>query len=393
MDTTEQTQTETQGQNQTPAPEIDPTVAAMNAWFDAQTVEPPVVDLPVEVEGEAGEASGAGGAGGAGAAGDVGELTEQQPVTETPASAPAPEPVPDPTANLISLGDGLVVNRDDLTALYRWADSLTPEQRSAVDRAIADGSAVSGGGFGLAPSPAVPGQHPQTGQYPQAQPSPYAFSPQAPGTPGAPVTPESLVAPTQPHPGPAPLSPEQALGGLAELAPDLVAYLRNLEASSAADRAALASYQQQAQQIAAQQAQRDQQERLAQLTRGADEFAAAHPDLTDVDHHYLRDQAVQLGILPGLVRRHNGDVAAAYRQALDAALWSTPKYRDLAIQGQFAAMNDTSQQIADRAAAAASLSSQAGSAPRSPRPTPAGQQTPQDIRAGMAQMIQQGQTP
>ena len=64
-------------------------------------------------------------------------------------------------------------------------------------------------------------------------------------------------------------------------------------------------------------AREDQARREAAIAAAGEQFKTSHPDLTDKDLHYLAEKAASLQVMGGLVRQHNGDISAAYQEALD----------------------------------------------------------------------------
>ena len=368
-------------------------MAAVDELFRSQGVDP----------AEAGEAPPAPGLEAAAPTdADTGTPAPESAPDAAPSSAsgdldqPDPAPPADPTANLIDLGDGLVVDRDDLANLYRWSSELTPEEAARVEQVLRDPTAASGSGH-PAPAPgygqALPGaggapyppqpypQYQPPVQYPvQPQPQTYTGYPAA-GQPGVPVTPQQAAGIPDPR---------AALGPLAELAPELIDYLAARDAQLAQQAQALEFYQRQQADLAQRAARDEQSRREAQIAAGHEAFKSSHPDLTDVDLHYLAQRAANLQVMAGLVQQHNGDVTAAYQDALTTAMYSDPTYRDRVIQSQVDQFATSQADLQERKANAASLSGSGGSIPRLSQPAPA-EMTPDQRRAAMARFVAEAQ--
>lgn len=309
-----------------------------------------------------------------------------------PADADDEDIVEDPTANLVDLGDGLVADREQLAELLNWSNSLTPEEAAAVRRALENPAASGSGhpapapghgqalpGAGGAPQYAPQQYAPQYPQYPAPAPQPAPYQYPAAGQPGMPVSPQQAAG----H-----VDPRQLLGPLEELTPGLGDYLAQLQYQQQQQSQALAAYQAQQADLSARAARDEQARREAQITAGHEAFKQSHPDLTDVDLHYLASRAADLQVMAGLTHRLNGDVTAAYQEALTTAMYSDPVYRDKAIQTQVDQFAQSQTALEQRRADAASLSGSGGSVPRSPQPAPA-EMTPDARRAAMAQFIAQ----
>lgn len=337
-----------------PVPEVDP---------NADTVVPAPVEAPDAV--------------------DVPSSASGDPDEDASVTAAPVDEVPDPTANLVDLGNGLVADIEELRDLYNWSKDLTPEEAAAVRRALENPAASGSGhpapvpgygqalpGAGGAPQPYYP---PLQQQY--APPPAYTYP--AAGQPGVPVSPQQAAGVPDPR---------ALLGPLEELTPGLADYLAGLQAQQAQQAQALATYQAQQADLAARAARDEQARREAQVAAGHEAFKASHPNLSDVDLHYLATRAAELQVMGGLVQRHNGDVSTAYQEALTTAMYADPTYRDKAIQAQVDQFATNLTALEQRKADAASLSGSGGSVPRSPQPAPA-EMTPDARRAAMAQFI------
>jgi len=327
------------------------------------------------------------------------DATPEQIAAEALADPDASATPPDPTANLIDLGGGVVVDRAEAAGIINWVQSLSPAEVAAVERALANQPAASGSGT-LAPG--------YTAQGPGVSPQPTYAPPQPPytqpvGQPGAPVYPGAIpqpypqpqpVAPYQPIPqqgypqpiapatpqpfAPQTFDPAAVVGPLAELAPELGNFLAAQAQQTAMLQAEIArntAFQQE--QLVAQAREREAQQNAA-IQAGRDQFAQDHPDFTDVDLHYLANRAASMNSIVGLLREHNGDMRAAMNDALTTAMWSDPAYRDRVQQAAIQTHAETSADIAARREAAASLSGSRGAIGQVQQPAP--QTLPPDQR-------------
>jgi hypothetical protein len=261
------------------------------------------------------------------------EPEHSPPVVE----AAAPPAAPDPSAPVGQPGvvvvDGAEVPADQVADLWRWANSLSPEQAQAVADVLSGQAQI------------VP-----AGQAPQAQPTTASTPPAASGY-GTPT-------PTGPTPvgvGDGVDQPQFDPRELDDMVPGLGSYLTTLQAQQAQQAALIAQTQSQAAQLAAYQAQVQAQETDAQLAAGVDAFRASHADLTEADVDNLMSSAARLQILPGLAQQH-GSIQGGVVAALETALWADPNYRTRAIQSQVESFAQTSATVSQRKAKAAALS-------------------------------------
>lgn len=325
--------------------------------------------------------------------------TPEQIAAEIQADPNAPTAPPDPTANLVDLGNGVVADRDEAARIIEWAKSLQPHEVAAIERTLANPTAASGSGTpapvytqpgpGVPPSPYYPqgygypapvGQPgapiyppaaPQPGQMPQPYPQPIAQPYPAPVAPqpGYPPTPQGY--PQQPVPGQMPaFDPAAVVGPLAELAPELANYLAAQQQQTAILQQQLAANTAYQQQQLQQQARQEEETRNAGLNAGRDQFLSEHPDLSDVDMHYLTSRVAASQSIAGLVRQHNGNYQAAMNDAFTTAMYSDPAYRNRVLQAAVEQQASTSQQIQERAASAAALTGSRGAIPQTQQPNP-----------------------
>lgn len=256
-----------------------------------------------------------------------GEPTPPTPPTEpTPSPAPSPAPSPDPES--YTIGDRTLTADQAREALhvYDWAQGLTPDHVAVID-------AVFSGDYVVVPRDQAP-------------------PPSQPGT--------------------SPVPPSGASGGgggdeidLDALDPDTRAYIER-------QRAQIEQYVQQATQPLIQaNAQQHQQQVIAQLDQGAQTFMQ-RMNLTEQDIGTLQQRVAETGILPGIASRHRNNLSAAMEEALEAAYWTTPQYRDRAIaaqtEAQLAADRQRATEDAKRQRKASSLTGSAGSVPRTQPP-------------------------
>jgi len=283
---------------------------------------------------------------------------------------------PHPTDDLIDLGNGLVVPRSEVVDLLQWAQSLTPEDQAAVEAALNPSapspypSAASGSGTpapvgppsgagSFYPPASYPGQYPPAG-YP------------APGQPGMPIAPAPTTSPIR-----------EKLGELADVVPGLADILEAQQAEVESQRNQIARYQ--AEQAQAQLAV--ERERIAQGVQAGDEqFVTAHPELTPVDLHHIRQSALNSGLMSVQLPKHGGNATEAYKATLETVMWADPKYRDLLVHQQATEIARQQAATAERRENAAALSGSTGSVPRESQSAPA-LQTPEGRQIGMREYI------
>jgi len=324
----------------------------------------PEAGIPAPVDGEPGVGAGV--------------PSSPAPGTPTDPTDPASSATEShPTDNLIDLGNGLVLSADDLRELALWSQSLTPQQQALVEQVTLNPglvapaappypSAASGSGV-----PAPVGPPPGAGSFSQYP---------AVGQPGIPLQP-------QPQPGNVPSIREQ-LGEIAEIAPGLATVLETQEQRLAAQQAEIQRYQQ----FQAEQAQRQiaaEREQIAEGVRAGDaQFIESHPELSEVDIHYIRNTALQSGLMATQMPLHGNDAAKAYQATLETIMWSDPKYRNLLVQQQATEVARRQAEVAERRENASALTGNPGSVPRESQSAPA-LQTPEGRQMGMREYIAQ----
>lgn len=285
-----------------------------------------------------------------------------------------------PTDDLLDLGDGLVVSKTEAANLLLWAQSLTPEQASAVEQITI-----------------------QSSGYQSSAPSPYPSAASGSGTP-APVGPPAGAGPVYPAAGqpgmpiqpastpPAPQAPSirEKLGELAEVVPGLAEVLEAQQAQVEAQQAEIYRYQQAQANIQAQQAQEQiaaERSRIAEGVRLGDaEFIASHPELSPQDLHYIRTSALESGLMTVQMPKNNNNATEAYKATLETIMWSDPKYRDLLVQQQAVEVAQRQRETAERRDNASALSGNSGSVTRDPQSAPE-YQTPEGRQMGMREYI------
>lgn len=136
--------------------------------------------------------------------------------------------------------------------------------------------------------------------------------------------------------------------------------------------------------------QSQQDQALQQRVSAIDAAHVAFRDdysLNDDQMQQLGQAVVQANIFPALIARHNGDVEAATRSALDMMFWSTPQFRDLKTQQDLTALATESTATIDKQKKMSALASSGGSVPRT-NPTP---RTKDERYAAMVEAIRQDQ--
>lgn len=293
-------------------------------------------------------------------------------------SDPADLSTPHPTDDLLDLGNGIVIPKADAADLVLWAQSLTPEDRAAVESVLNPSapspypSAASGSG-----TPAPVGPPSGAG----------SFYP-APGQPGMPIQPAQVPAPIPPTPQP--LAIREKLGELAEVVPGLAEILEAQQAQVEAQQAEIFRYQQAQANIQAQQAAEQiaaERTRIAEGVRVGDaEFVAAHPELSPQDIHFIRTSALESGLMTVQMPRNGNNATEAYKATLETIMWSDPKYRDLLVQQQAVEVAQRQRETAERRENASALAGNAGSVTRDPQSAPE-YQTAEGRQMGMREYI------
>jgi len=259
---------------------------------------------------------------------ETGIDSEPQPVAET-----------QPVEDRYKIADREVSREEaeQLLALYDWAAQLPPEAADAVNNVLS-------GQYRL-----VPANQPE--QAPPAAsgsgPAPATFTP---GVAGA-------VVPETPR-----VDPNDFLD------PQLAQYVQQITAQQnaviAQQQQMLADYQAQQQQIAQSQYQQEHQRMLQQVEVGQNQFAELHPNFTAQEIDFIASQAAALQIVPTLMARNGGNAAAATQEALETAMWSTPAFREKAIQSQVDQYAQTVEQTSEKKRKASALAGSSGSVPR-----------------------------
>jgi hypothetical protein len=270
----------------------------------------------------------------------------EEPVPAADHAAPEPErpATPDPTADprtaTIEIG-GTTYLLSDVQAQLEWARSLTPDQAARVATALTD------------PSPQVA---------PPAEPAqPAAASPQ--------FDPDEFV------------DPQLAQYVQQQLAErdDEIARLRQIEEQRANIEFA------------------DQQTRIEQSWQVTQSTVAEQYGLSDIEMSALTSTMERSGIVAFLAQRDGiADPEALFRTAYEQTYWTTPEFRDRAIQATAQqTANEAAQRAAeatqaqqDRKTRAAALTGGGGTPPsRQPAPAPS---SSQDRLAALAEGIRQG---
>jgi len=340
---------------ETPAGEYAPgsLEAAIAAVLDAPDDAPDPLEAgnPAPADGEAG--------------------SEVPSLSSDPAGSTTPTSTPHPTDDLIDLGDGLVAPRSEVADLLQWAQSLSPEDQAAIEALLNPSapspypSAASGSG-----SPAPVGPPSGAGSFypPAGYPGQYP----APGQPGMPIAPAPTPSPVR-----------EKLGELADLAPGLAEILEAQQAEVESQRNQIARYQ--AEQAQAQLAA--EREHLSKgIEIGDEQFTTAHPELTPVDLHHIRQSALNSGLMAVQLPKHGGNATEAYKATLETVMWADPKYRDLLVHQQATEIARQQATTAERRENAAALSGNTGSVPRESQSAPA-LQTPEGRQIGMREYI------
>ncbi len=317
--------------------------------------------------------------------------TPQQIAAEALAdpNAPATDPA-HPTANLIDLGNGLVVEKEEAAEYINFIKNLTPVQAAAIERMLNDPSAASGSGT-QPPVYTTPGVRVPPQQFaPQ-----YAYPPTPVGQPGAPIYPPAPIPGSMPQPYPQPQGypqypqgypqqqvqpgyPQQQPGVIAppdlsalnDFAPGLSDFLSFQAQQTAHLQQQLAANTAYQQEQLANQAREQERARDMALSAGRDQFAADNPDLTPQDLHHLTQRVAASQSIAPLIRQHGGNVQAAMNDALTTAMWSDPFYRNRVQQASVEAHAQTSADIQARASAAAALNGSRGAIPQTQQPAP-----------------------
>lgn len=333
------------------APEYDTLEAAIAAAINTPEGEPISLDAgnPAPEDGDAGS---------------EGSSLPSDPAGSTDADIPPADP--HPVDDLIDLGGGKVWSKSEAAEFYDWLQTLTPEDQRAIE-AITNPSApspypsaASGSGTPAPVGPPAGAGSYYPGQYPAA------------GQPGMPLPPVPTASPIR-----------EKLGELAEVVPGLAEILEAQQAQVEAQRDQIARYQaeQAQQQFAAEQA------RIAEGVRAGDEqFVAAHPELAPTDLHYIRQQALQSGLMAAQLPKHGGNPVEAYKATLETVMWADERYRDILVQQQATEIARRQAETAERRENASALSGNAGSVPRESQSAPA-LQTPEGRRLGMREYI------
>lgn len=133
------------------------------------------------------------------------------------------------------------------------------------------------------------------------------------------------------------------------------------------------SVQQQVSPLVQQQMNESMQHRVLAIDSATQSFAKEYA-LTEQQVSDVLTAATQAQILPGLLARHNNDVAAATRAALDMMFWTTPSFRDSYVQARtaadLAALSEQERAGKVKQQQMTALSASGGSVPRrDPRPT------------------------
>lgn len=331
--------------------------AAIAAVLDAPDDAPAPLEAgnPAPADGEAGS--------------EVSSLSSD-PAGSTDATG-SDAPAPHPTDDLIDLGDGLVAPRSEVADLLQWAQSLSPEDQAAIEALLNPSapspypSAASGSG-----SPAPVG--PPAGAGYSYPPAGYPGQYPAPGQPGMPIAPAPTPSPVR-----------EKLGELADLAPGLAEILEAQQAEVESQRNQIARYQ--AEQAQAQLAA--EREHLSKgIEIGDEQFTTAHPELTPVDLHHIRQSALNSGLMAVQLPKHGGNATEAYKATLETVMWADPKYRDLLVHQQATEIARQRATTAERRENAAALSGNTGSVPRESQSAPA-LQTPEGRQIGMREYI------
>lgn len=273
-------------------------------------------------------------------------VEEQVPAASTPdpEPSPAPErtPAPDPTADpltqTIEIG-GQTYLLSDVQAQLEWARSLTPEQAARVAAALTD------------------------------QPEPQPQDPSPTQDPSPQFDPDEFVD------------------------PQLAQYVQQQLAERDAEIARLRAAEEQRAQVD----MTSQQQRIEESWAVTREAVAQEFGLSEIEMSALTTQMERSGIVAFLAQRDGiDDPEGLFRTAYEQTYWTTPEFRDRAIQ-------QTAQQTAEEAAAAAAAATQEAQdrrtraaaltggggtpAPRRAAPEPA---TPDDRFRALAEGIRQG---
>lgn len=222
---------------------------------------------------------------------------------------------------------------------------------------------------------------------PQYTPPPQQYAPAAPVTPPGvqpgyppPVPPGQPYQ--QPYPGQAPVAYQS-------MDPTLPDYLPPAAAQQLAQvQQELARVQQQEQANAQQQLQQERMQLQAGIQAATSTFGQTQ-GLTPMEVDGLVQQAVQLGVLPALQQKHNGNAEAAMAEALEAAYWQNPIYRQRELDRRAGTLQTDQEIAATRQGKLASLSGNGGGTPppQAPPPSPTGDPRRDGMTAAIAQAM------
>jgi len=198
---------------------------------------------------------------------------------------------------------------DGLLQLADWANSLTPEQQAAINRALTQPASLAGGA-----------------------------QEQGPGLTGSP----------SPTPDPDPVL-NQLIDQYGEDDPLVKAYT-----TQQSELAELRSRYQE------RYATEQYEATTAGIDRGTQAFRSNIDGLEDVDIDRLQGAVVNAGIFPALVQANNGNVEQATIKALEWAYWQDETFRERELNKRIAARTDVQQQHKARQTKAASVTGTGG---------------------------------
>lgn len=184
----------------------------------------------------------------------------------------------------------------------------------------------------------------------------------------------------QPAPSPTPAAPEQPAEEWIDPAAQ-AAYAR-----LQSEIQGIASVQQQTieQQVASQRAAIEDA-----LATGVEEFRTAN-NLETAQMDQLLTAVNAAGILPGYANLHRGNHSQAMKAALESAYWSTPQFRDAAIQAAISEHVTETRDVETKKARASSLNPSAGNVPRTSPPPSSQDERDRGMVADIAAAMQQG---
>lgn len=279
--------------------------------------------------------------------GEGGDGTPSQPL---PPATDAGSGVTDPrlAQGWVDLGGGVVVP-PEVADVVRFVGELNPLQTQAINDLLS-------GQYHLVPAnPAASG----SGPVPPGAPAPGGY-----GQPGQPTTP-SPYAPAQPAIDPTLTPPVINPDDFSD--PDLARAVLATQQQTQAQLAALIQSQELDRARQAELLQYQAQQQQQTMREAGDKAIADYATSKNLDpesRDRLITAATQLQIGDRVHRKHNGNTYAAMTEILDTAYWTTPEFRDRAIQDQIAGFTAGAQVTNERKAKAAAVSGGGSAVPR-----------------------------